>query len=258
MGGPTILWDFDGTLASRPGRWSGTLLEVLDEHEPGHGITREDLRDGLRDGLPWHEHHLGHEHLNAPTQWWRHVQAVLVRALGQAGVAESRARELAAVFPDPYLTPGQWVVAQGAIEALASSSRSGWSNVIVRHRTPELPDLVESLGLGAHVTAVATSARHGYEKPHPRAFEIALSLAGDPDIVWMVGDNPIADVAGATRVGIPSIWIQTNPVSHEALAHLDHQYGHSGWSNWREDCKLTATGPRQAVELILSQHQQPR
>lgn len=33
-----LLWDFDGTLAERPGMWSGALLEVLDAEQPGHRL----------------------------------------------------------------------------------------------------------------------------------------------------------------------------------------------------------------------------
>jgi hypothetical protein len=32
------LWDFDGTLAWRPGMWSGCVTEVLDEIEVGHTV----------------------------------------------------------------------------------------------------------------------------------------------------------------------------------------------------------------------------
>lgn len=49
-----LIWDFDGTLAHRDGMWSGAMVEVLDRHEPGHGITREDVRPHLRMGFPWH------------------------------------------------------------------------------------------------------------------------------------------------------------------------------------------------------------
>jgi len=31
-----VLWDFDGTLAERPGMWRGCLVETLDADEPGH------------------------------------------------------------------------------------------------------------------------------------------------------------------------------------------------------------------------------
>ena len=56
---------------------------------------------------------------------------------------------------------------------------------------------------------IHTSASTGFEKPHPRAFELALEAAGHPDTVWMVGDNPIADVQGAQRLGIPAILVRT-------------------------------------------------
>lgn len=179
------------------------------------------------------------------------MQSALARALCQAGVAQARAPKLAATFPGHYLDPRRWVVAEGASEALAFSSRAGWRNAIISNHTPELRELVESLGLGAHLSLVSTSARHGYEKPHPRAFEIALSQLGDPANAWMVGDNPVADVAGASRVGIPCVWIQTSPLSVEASNHLDRQYAHSGWGDWRDHCGLRAAGPRQAAELIV-------
>lgn len=49
-----IFWDFDGTLAYRPGEWRGCLIEVLDEYEPRHGITSEAIRPHLQEGFPWH------------------------------------------------------------------------------------------------------------------------------------------------------------------------------------------------------------
>lgn len=53
-----------------------------------------------------------------------------------------------------------------------------------------------------------TSARTGYEKPNPKMFAAALALAGTPERVWMVGDNPTADIAGAQAAGIPSILVR--------------------------------------------------
>lgn len=251
MGQPTILWDFDGTLARRPGLWSGALLEVLNADAPAHGITREELRSGLRDGFPWHEHQLGHEHLNSPEAWWAEVQKTLARALQGAGMDAKEARALARRLPAHYLDPDRWVVLDNAESALALSARAGWQNVILSNHTPELATLVDDLGLATHVAHVLTSARHGFEKPHPRAFEIALASSGRPDRVWMVGDNPIADMAGAARVGIPGVLIQQMPRSPEAEAHLDAQYAHSGWNDWRQHCLHTASQPFEAVELIL-------
>lgn len=58
------------------------------------------------------------------------------------------------------------------------------------------------------VTKCLSSAAIGYEKPHPRSFRIALEAAQNPANVWMVGDNPIADIAGAEAVGIPAILVR--------------------------------------------------
>ena len=64
------------------------------------------------------------------------------------------------------------------------------------------------LGLDALVDVVWSSAVTGYDKPHPEAFRRALAELGWPSTVWMVGDNPRADVDGAEAVGIPAILIR--------------------------------------------------
>ena len=64
--------------------------------------------------------------------------------------------------------------------------------------------------LAPHLDHVLTSARTGYEKPHPRAFRLALAAAGDPREAWMVGDNAHADVGGAESVGLPAILVRAD------------------------------------------------
>jgi putative hydrolase of the HAD superfamily len=58
-------------------------------------------------------------------------------------------------------------------------------------------------------TALFTSAATGYEKPHTEMFTLALANAGTSSRVWMVGDNPSADIAGAERVGIPALLVRS-------------------------------------------------
>lgn len=47
-----VLWDFDGTLAERPGMWRGCVVETLDAEDPGHSVAPETLIPSLRDGFP--------------------------------------------------------------------------------------------------------------------------------------------------------------------------------------------------------------
>jgi len=66
------------------------------------------------------------------------------------------------------------------------------------------------------VAALFNSAQTGYEKPHPQAFRNVLEWAVEPEAVWMIGDNPKADIAGAEALGIPAILVRT---SHPAARY---------------------------------------
>jgi putative hydrolase of the HAD superfamily len=54
---------------------------------------------------------------------------------------------------------------------------------------------------------ILTSASCSYRKPHPRIFELGLVHWGfSPDEAAMVGDTLAADILGAKRAGLFSIW----------------------------------------------------
>ena len=72
-------------------------------------------------------------------------------------------------------------------------------------------DPLAGLGLGDRFEAVLNSAATGFEKPHPRAFALALASAGQPRVAWMIGDNPVADVGGAVAAGLRAILVRTSP-----------------------------------------------
>lgn len=47
---------------------------------------------------------------------------------------------------------------------------------------------------------VVTSEEAGFDKPHAKPYEIAIEkLDLAPEDIWMIGDNPVADVAGARK-----------------------------------------------------------
>src|ERR671934_1458051 len=98
-----ILWDFDGTLAERPGLWDACLLEVLDEHQPEHGVDRGRLRDFLRDGFPWHQPDVAHPELCEPDAWWAHVEALLASAYEGVGIDGEAAQRLARMVRGRYV-----------------------------------------------------------------------------------------------------------------------------------------------------------
>lgn len=85
---------------------------------------------------------------------------------------------------------------------------------------------VRALSLHARVHAVLFARIHGGEKPGPAVFRAALAAAKvAPDEALMIGDHPVADVAGAESVGIPARLLRTRwftPSSqHRVIDSLD-------------------------------------
>ena len=206
-----VLWDFDGTLAWRAGMWSGAVMEVLDEHERGHGVVIERIREGLSNGYPWDSWRRPHPDLCEPGRWWELVQQQIARSLEGAGIDAARAAALAVSVRERYLdVTVAWQLFDDTLPALRALREQGWRNVVLSNHVPELDELVGGLGLEPHLDGVFSSARTGYEKPHPEAFRLALAACGNPREVWMVGDNPHADIEGAEAVGLPAILVRSD------------------------------------------------
>jgi len=209
MPAKVILWDFDGTLAYRAGRWSGAVLTVLDRADPGHAHRLEDIRPLLRAGFPWHLADAPHGVIDDPVAWWARLFPVLEGAFVGLGYSEDQASAWAPLVRAAYLDPAAWKVYDDTREALGVLSAAGWAHVIVSNHVPELSGLVAALGMADHFAAVVTSGLVGADKPHPAIFESALEAAGRPAEAWMIGDSLAVDVDGAESAGIPAILVRT-------------------------------------------------
>ena len=107
-----------------------------------------------------------------------------------------------------FVDPSSFRVFEDTRPALERLANKGWRNIVLSNHVPELDSIVSGVGLGDLIETSFTSALTGYEKPHPEAFAIAMREAGNPARIWMVGDNPDADVLGAEAVGIPAILVR--------------------------------------------------
>lgn len=130
-----------------------------------------------------------------------------MKAYVGAGVDAGSAARAARGVRAHYTDATRWTVFPDSVTALEELAAAGWLHVVVSNHVPELDGLLRDLGLGGYFTTVVNSSLVGWEKPHPRIFELALDRAGHPERVWMVGDNPVADIAGAGAVGIPGILV---------------------------------------------------
>ncbi len=204
-----ILWDFEGTLVDRPGRWRSAVMEVLDVNEPNHQVDMEQIRPYLRDGFPWHRPEESHTHLTTSEDWWSLMGKVFTRAYQGVGFSRNRAVELSSLVRDAFIDPRRFVLYEDTMPALTRLIERGWKHAILSNHVPELSEIVAGIGLSPYIDYCITSAIIGYEKPNLKSFENALELVGHPKRIWMVGDNLEADVRGAEFAGIPAILVRT-------------------------------------------------
>lgn len=82
--------------------------------------------------------------------------------------------------------------------------------------------ILEHYGLASAFDVIVSSARCGYRKPHPEIYRCALrQLALAPSEVLFVGDNPQADLRGASAVGMRAILIdRAGSAGGEAITDL--------------------------------------
>jgi putative hydrolase of the HAD superfamily len=200
-----VFWDFDGTLAVREGMWSGSVVDALRSVDPTIAVDPELLRPHLRSGFPWHEPEVVTAPPLSAEAWGARLAPVFTRALLAQNVPEEVASAASARVLDEYYRVEPWRVIDGTEEALRRTADAGYDNVILSNHGPGLPDLVDALSLSPLIALTITSAAVGVEKPNPLLFAHALRVTDAGDDTWMVGDNPVADVAGARRAGIRAL-----------------------------------------------------
>src|SRR5687767_893364 len=126
-----LVWDFDGTLATRTGGWAGALQEALTSGYPHLTIPAEDFRPYLQQGFPWHAHHVVRAPV-PPDVWWENLNPLFARALsGATGLTPTDASRLAPRVRSTYLSTGPWRLFDDTLDTLASLSARGWRHIIL-------------------------------------------------------------------------------------------------------------------------------
>ena len=202
-----LIWDFDGTLAWRPGGWAGAVLSVLRNSTTGIHATPDQVRPYLQSGFPWHAPENAHPGIT-PNDWWEDLQPVLMRAFKGIGVKNGQCMDLAREVRKTYLDPLCWQRYNDSQPTLEMLSARGWKHILLSNHVPELPILLERLGLSGYFIARFNSAETGYEKPNPKAFRNVLEWIGSGATTWMIGDSYASDIVGAGEVGLPAILVR--------------------------------------------------
>ncbi|WP_425861090.1 HAD family hydrolase [Arthrobacter sp. TWP1-1] len=95
------------------------------------------------------------------------------------------------------------------MQALTNARADGWRIAVVTNGSTSQQTLkIQTVGLEPYVDAVVISESVGVKKPDTEIFRIAarqlgLGLTGG----WMVGDHPVADIAGGQAAGLETGWV---------------------------------------------------
>lgn len=130
---------------------------------------------------------------------WLRTQALLVHAR-EAGYPDSMAGEAFEVF---YRVRNQVVPYRDVLPALEWLS-GRYRLFAISNGNADL----RTIGLGAYFERSLAAREAGMLKPDPRIFSMLLDSAGVRAAEALhVGDDPRADVEGARRAGIRTVWV---------------------------------------------------
>jgi HAD superfamily hydrolase (TIGR01662 family) len=114
-----------------------------------------------------------------------------------------------------YDSSGQAVTArviEGAFEVLEAIRKEGYKiGMIANGDSASIRNIIEATGLQGYFEVIVISEEMGIEKPYQRIFKVALDGLGvKPENSVMVGNRIDADILGANRAGMKSVWFRWN------------------------------------------------
>lgn len=193
-----IFWDFDGTLTVPNHMWSVSLVKALGPLAGEHGITWEKIRPFTHSGFPWDEDGTGDLSGEA---WWGCMLEKFCQAYLHFGIPKEKARETVSKVRELILSKDSYRVYPDAAAVLAVCLYKGYKNYLLSNNYPELEEVLVQLQLRQFFAGCIVSGKAGVNKPQPEIFRLGEKTANFPSQIWMVGDNPVADIAGAKGAG---------------------------------------------------------
>jgi putative hydrolase of the HAD superfamily len=83
--------------------------------------------------------------------------------------------------------------------------------MIANGNSANIRNIIQATGLRDYFDSIVISEEVGIEKPYQRIFEVALAQLGvKPENAVMVGNKIDADILGANRIGMKSVWFRWN------------------------------------------------
>lgn len=198
-----IFWDSDGTLLY--GNESFTISLVRAFEEFGYPIEEDVARKRNRNICSWYVPWKDHSNKDGE-KWWQDLLEDIRMFCRENNVNDGDIEPICNSFRKNVIS-FEYEAYPQAKEVLHYFKEKGYENYIISNNFPELGEVFVRLGLGEEISGYFTSAGVGYEKPSKEIFKYAIENAGNPDVKYMIGDNPKTDYQGGIDAGMTPILV---------------------------------------------------
>jgi len=199
-----LFWDFDGTLIYGEETFLGALSSVLQKNN--YQIPNEAIRETLKKGCTWNTPEVSYIEA-VGTKWWECLFSHFYALYKKFGVLYEKHNEINLEFKKTILDPATYTVYNDALAVLKKCGEMGFDNYVLSNNFLELSVISEQLGIGAYIKEYIVSSNVGYEKPRAEIFEYARRAANYPEVCYMIGDNPMADIEGGSSAGMTTVLV---------------------------------------------------
>ncbi len=218
-----LFWDFDGTIVYSNSLWTDSAAKALKTYSNHDNITSADIRPYMRSGFTWHTPDNDYTTIAKDESWWVFMNKHFSSIYQKLGIEKSEADYISTKIREQILNIENYFLFDDTISTLRACKEAGYENYILSNNYPELPQVIEELGIAPYFSDYIVSALIGYDKPRKEIFEAALEAANYPDICYMIGDNPVADIVGSKNVGMQAILVHKDVQSDADYVCTDLQ-----------------------------------
>nr|MBP3599251.1 HAD family hydrolase [Eubacterium sp.] len=198
-----IFWDSDGTLLYGNESFLFSLIRAFEKY--GYSLEENDARSFLRTVCSWFIPEKDHSDKDGEA-WWHELLEEVRNFCEEQGVDASDVTRICETFRENVVAY-EYEMYSDAKAVLQYFKEKGFENYIISNNFPELGKVFERLGLDTEISGYFLSASVGYEKPRKEIFEYAIREVGNPEIKYMIGDNPVADYEGGLAAGMTPILV---------------------------------------------------
>ncbi len=204
MSGKALFWDFDGTLIHPNESFLNSLKKAF--KKCNYIIDEGDICFFLQKVCSWNLPEASYTD-NTGKKWWDGLFRNFNSFYKEHQISKVDMETLNLLFKSYIVDFKNYVLYDDSIETLRKCAEMGYRNYIISSNFPELPLVIKDLGLSKYFVDYVISSNIGYEKPRKEIFQYALNLAGFPELCYMIGDNPIADIQGGKSIGMKTILV---------------------------------------------------